>query len=206
MDASAAERLLAGGGGPEPIAEVLLRAAAPATPSELAGEEAAMVAFRMARYYGTRPAPKAPWVRRLLTVKAAAIGLAVLTAGGVALAAGTGVLPNPLELGNPPGTSSSTRTVSLTTRTGSSSNSTGPGNASPSPSLEGLCTAYLTHVANNPGKAWDNPAFSTLVAAAGTAEQVERFCTDLVATAHPSAPARPTEHPTGPPSPKPKKT
>jgi hypothetical protein len=214
IDASAAERLLAGGGGPEPVAKVLLRAAAPGTRGELSGEEAAVVAFRVARLYGhqtPQTAKAVTWGRRLLTVKAAAIGVAVLTAGGVALAAGTGVLPNPLEVGTPPGTSTSSSQTSLTSRTNgqSSSSSDTPGSASPSPSLEGLCSAYFGHIAANPGKAWDNPAFSTLVAAAGTAEDVESFCTQLLAgQPQPSGSARPTEHPTGPPSvkPTPKKT
>jgi hypothetical protein len=208
IDASTAERLLAGGHGPQPVADVLLRAAAPGTPGELAGEEAAVVAFRMATLYG-QPAARAStpttWGRRLLTVKAAAIGLAVVTAGGVALAAGTGALPNPLEFGTPPGTSSSSH-VSFTSRT-SGASSSGPGNASPAPSLKGLCTAYLAHIAANPGKAWDNVAFSTLVAAAGQAESVEPFCTALLAgQPGPSNTPRPTDHPTGPPSGRPTPT
>jgi hypothetical protein len=90
---------------------------------------------------------------------------------------------------------------------------------SPSPSLVGLCTAYLAGVAENPGRALDNPAFTALITAAGGKDNVIAYCTAILPSAHASGtpshptagpPSHPTEpssthpgastHPTGPPS------
>jgi hypothetical protein len=115
-----AERILrdAAGGpraGQDPLTAFLAAAAGPPADHELAGEEAAVAAFREARQgrqaeparehgQGRRPAPtpaparrRRPIVARVLTVKTAvALGLAATAAGGVALAAGTGALPGPI--------------------------------------------------------------------------------------------------------------
>ncbi|WP_147376269.1 hypothetical protein [Micromonospora radicis] len=72
----------------------------PAQPEEIAGEPAAMTAFRATAGIGAeartggRPRLGAA-LARLLTVKAAAV-VAATGLGGVALAAGTGALSNPL--------------------------------------------------------------------------------------------------------------
>jgi hypothetical protein len=100
-DRAAAERLLRGtptapATGPEPLASLLAAAAAPGRPDELAGEHAAVVAFRMAhRPPATQPRSRSmirTAVGKVLTAKAAAV-LAATTIGGVAVAASTGNLP-----------------------------------------------------------------------------------------------------------------
>lgn len=93
------------------LAGVLAAAAAPATEDELAGEEAAVAAFREARLAPV-PQPTAPDRRRpmataalarasrALSTKAVAAVLAATALGGVAVAAGTGNLPAALGGGS----------------------------------------------------------------------------------------------------------
>ncbi|MFC4054758.1 hypothetical protein ACFOY4_34155 [Actinomadura syzygii] len=100
LDRRTAERLLRRAGRPSPGAApldapldaLLAAAAAPARPDELAGEDAAVAAFRAA----PRPArqSRAAALRRLLTIKVVAIvgGSLVLT-GGAAYATITGRIP-----------------------------------------------------------------------------------------------------------------
>ncbi|GAA1237167.1 hypothetical protein GCM10009665_29150 [Kitasatospora nipponensis] len=125
IDRDAAEQLLGGAtggtqGGQGALAELLAAAAAPATGRELAGEEAAVAAFREAARPSTDRSPlpaslaksrsrsmtscapmrfRAP--ARFLGARAAAAALAVTALGGVAVAAGTGHLPE--VLGGPGG-------------------------------------------------------------------------------------------------------
>jgi hypothetical protein len=201
------------------LADRLALASAAAFPGELAGEDAAAAAFTavvgadLVPQPGRRPMSKSAVVAKLLTLKVAAIALAAVSAGGVALAASTGVLPNPLAPSNPghstPGPSR-----------GSGSDAT------PSPSMIGLCTAYLAGAGADHGKALESPAFSALITAAGGKDNVDAFCAALGVTApgsgrgagspsgqpttqpgatdHPTAEptAHPdsTDHPTGPPS------
>ncbi|MER7672948.1 hypothetical protein ABTY61_31455 [Kitasatospora sp. NPDC096128] len=154
IDRDAAEQLLGGavGGpsagqdasltgpdGPGQLARVLAAAAAPATAAELAGEEAALAAFREA---SLTPDPVVTPVRRrsmataalarAFSTKAAAAVLGATALCGVAVAAGTGNLPS--GLGGP---SEPEHTVATTgSPTGSSSGTptgtgTGTGSASP---------------------------------------------------------------------------
>ncbi|TYB49406.1 hypothetical protein [Actinomadura chibensis] len=102
LDRRTAERLLRRAGRPspgaappdppDPLDALLAAAAAPARPGELAGEDAAVAAFRAV----PRPArpSRAAALRRLLTIKVVAIvgGSLVLT-GGAAYATITGRLP-----------------------------------------------------------------------------------------------------------------
>ncbi|TYK50490.1 hypothetical protein [Actinomadura decatromicini] len=96
LDRRTAERLLRRAGrrspGAAPLDALLAAAAAPARPDELAGEDAAVAAFRAA----PRPArqSRAAALRRLLTIKVVAIvgGSLVLT-GGAAYATITGRIP-----------------------------------------------------------------------------------------------------------------
>ncbi|MEU9042450.1 MULTISPECIES: hypothetical protein [unclassified Kitasatospora] len=93
-------------GGPGQLARVLAAAAAPATAGELAGEEAALAAFREA---SLTPDPVVTPVRRrsmataalarAFSTKAAAAVLGATALCGVAVAAGTGNLPSPLSGG-----------------------------------------------------------------------------------------------------------
>ncbi|MFI6153084.1 hypothetical protein ACIBCA_10355 [Kitasatospora sp. NPDC051170] len=92
---------LTGPDGPGPVARVLAAAAAPATAGELAGEEAALAAFRAARL-ASEPVVTTPVRRRSMatatlarafSAKAAATVLGATALCGVAVAAGTGNLP-----------------------------------------------------------------------------------------------------------------
>jgi hypothetical protein len=150
---------------------------------------------------------------KLLTYKAATVAVVVIGTGGVALAASTGALPNPLNDHHPiPSASASTPQPD-----GRAEASRHPGNADPSPSLVGLCHAYLAGAGSDRGKALESPAFQALVTAAGSKDQVDGFCTGLLATPqpdqspdaqpsdrpshpdHPSHPARPTDTPSAHP-------
>jgi len=126
---------------------------------------------------------------KLLTVKAAAVA-AIALGGGVALAATTGVLPNPLNTnsGKPSATHS-----------GQPSHSPGA-KGSPSPNLEGLCKAYAAKPTGERGKALESPAFQALITAAGGVDKVTDYCTTLLPSAKPSKPAgRPSGSPAGAP-------
>lgn len=176
------DHLLAGGStAPEQqLAGLLAAAAAPARAEELAGEQDVMVAFRQARLADS-PAPRRQSMiklalAKLLTVKVAAAAAAATVAGGAALAA-TGNMPGPLgELG-----SAELRPApaeSAADRAGEGAG--GLGQASPSPSLEGLCQAYLAEVGEDRGRALESPAFHVLITKAGGADEVDAFCVELV--------------------------
>ena len=185
-----------------------LRAArGPAHRHELAGEPAALAAFRAAADLASERRPRRKSMlkialAKLLTVKAAA-AVAATGLGGVALAAGTGALPNPLFA--PPATHVPATHVPAThapatpgTTPSHPDGRSGPTDAadSPSPSLVGLCRAYTAGAATNPAKALKNPAFAKLVDAAGGADNVEEYCAATTKDT-PGAPGRPTINPTG---------
>jgi len=211
LDPETADRLLAGrGDGPPRLSELLAHAAGPARPAELAGEEAAVAVFRSAQTAPV-PAPRRRIVAvrwtRWVTVKAGAFALA-LAAGGVAVAAGTGVLPSPLRNdGVTPGrTPQSTAFVSASGTGQDSSVGPAAGGASPSAYLRGLCTAFLAHDGNAADKATENPAYAKLIVAAGGVGNVTQYCQSLLngplGTATPEH-GKADGHPTGPPSPHP---
>lgn len=133
---------------------------------------------------------------KLLTVKAAAIAAVVVGTGGVALAASTGALPNPLH-GHHPVPAASADPSHLGGRPTASGH---PGNADPSPSLVGLCHAYTAGAGSDHGKALDSPAFKALLTAAGGKTNVDGFCTNLLTTASAHPDETPTGHPGGKPS------
>lgn len=135
------------------VAHVLAAAAAPAVADELAGEEAALAAFREARLAPVPavPAPSAPVRRRSMataalarafSTKAVAVVLGATALGGVAVAAGTGNLPSALGGGSEeprpsllaPATASSAPVASSAADSGSSTRrpSTGPSTTGPS--------------------------------------------------------------------------
>jgi len=196
------------------LAAVLRAAAGPTRPGELAGRRQAVAAFHGARR-NPAPYPRRQSMRaallKLLTIKAAVVGAVVVGTGGVALAASTGALPNPLHSHPAPAASADQSHPG-----GRPATSDHPGNADPSPSLVGLCHAYTAGAGSEHGKALDSPAFQALLGAAGGKSNVDGFCTKLLATAaahpdgapsdHPGAEpsevptAHPTEHPTGRPS------
>lgn len=157
------------------LAAVLRAAAAPAHPGELAGEEAALVAFRAAAE--TAPGPPSLWrtvLAKVLTVKAV-IALTVAGSAGVVVAATGGVLPTPWSA-DPPAEQSSTAApapppapTARTTEPGS------PETTAPeTPSIAELCERYASH--ENPEKALTDPAFRPLVTAAGKKDKVTDYC------------------------------
>lgn len=176
------------------LAWLLAAAAAPSGERELSGETNAVVAFRAAHLV---PATKPTWrqsmsVTKLLAVKVLLTATGVTAGGGVALAAATGHLPAALGGQSP-------ASPSATAAPGTSA--THPA-ASPSPNLKGLCTAYTKGVADSPGKALDNPAFSALITAAGGKSDVAAFCATLPANVTPghTQTARPAGKPTALPT------
>ena len=199
-----AENLLdaAGGDLQHPLLAATLRAAAgPGRPGELAGRHQALAAFHHARQHPVvgqrRPSTIKATLLKLLTVKAAAIAAVVVGTGGVALAASTGALPNPLNNHPAPSASNS--------HPGAPDASSRPGSADPSPSLVGLCHAYTAGAGSEHGKALENPAFQALLTAAGGKDNVDAFCTEILASAKPDQPTshpmgQPTGHPTGQPT------
>ncbi|SCG51592.1 hypothetical protein GA0070614_2025 [Micromonospora coxensis] len=114
---------------------------------------------------------------KLLTLKAGATVLAVTATGGVAVAAANGALPHPLtEAGAKPSAHATGAPADKGTTTGSTG-----AKGTPSPSLVGLCRAYVAKAADNPGKALENPAFTVLVTTAGDREKVAAYCDSLLA-------------------------
>lgn len=200
-----AERLLDGAradpqDGLDTLARLLAATCAPASPGEFVGEEATLDAFR-AMHLGPVPQTRRSSMletalAKLLTLKVAgAAAVTVAATGGVALAAGNGVLPNPL--------SSETATVQQSTSPApgkpAAAGETGKPAPSPSPNLVGLCRAYTAGAAaSNPGKAAENPAFTVLITAAGDKEKVAAYC-DALLGADKGGHTVPTARPTGRP-------
>jgi len=215
LDAETAERLIAGDRvEPHHLADLLSWTAGPAHESEMVGEEAATLAFRSARIHDVparhrRRRPARRWAR-LVSVKAAAVGLAVAGAG-VALAAGTGVIPSPLHLPEPAFTATSSAGGSH--RPGATT--AGAVSATPMPpATHGQCSRFLnrpksggvdgTEDNNGEGSSQqDDPdpnktkavrkgfVPADLAALAGGADKVEAFCRNVIArkpgVAHPDS-------------------
>jgi hypothetical protein len=135
---------------------------------------------------------------RALTVKILA-AVTATTAGGMALAASTGMLPNPLGRLAPPVSAN----PSAAHPTAMRSHQTLDDEASraddaaqeagdtgtptpPSSSLVGTCHAYLVADKADHGKALGNPAFTALIAAAGGDGKVGPFCQTLLAAPSPA--------------------
>lgn len=182
LDRETAERLLDGegataGASASRLSHMLRAAAVPGRPHELSGVDAAVIAFRAAR--AKRPARRT-W-RGLLAVIIAA--LAVL-GGGYAFASTTGIIPAPFNFvpqpelpANPPGASPSRPSAGTTKPV--------PPSPGPSPeviapqALRGLCQAFMNKPPAERGKALESPAFADLVEAAGGADGVEAYCTEV---------------------------
>lgn len=203
LDRVTAEALLRGDRGVRRatgrLGGTLAAAAAPAHPHELAGLPAALAAFQAA---GRNPAVEhrrtsviRTWLTKVLTVKAAAV-LAVTAAGGMALAATTGTLPNPLH--GPSVEASASHDTGKPSDKPSHPGSRG--SADPSPSLVGLCHAFTAGAGSDHGKALENPAFTALITAAGGKDKVDTFCKNVLASAGPSDHPDASDHPSGQPS------
>jgi hypothetical protein len=230
------ERLLAGDPtGPDHrgLAALLDAAQAPASPRELAGEQAAVAGY-VAAYREAVPTsmPKGrrrvriPSPARAAAVKVAA-GVAVLAVGGGALAAETGRLPAGAQqrahdlfsaAGVPaPRTTAPTGTAPATTPTTGTATTPTPAPTSatavPTPTtattttstaaIRGLCRAWAAQQKPH-GKAMTAAARRALAAAAGGADRIPAFCADQLGTPAPTA--TPTPKPKGKPSSKPAHT
>lgn len=215
IDRAYAERLLAGdpGAGGE-LVDVLAAASAPAGPHELRGEDAATAMFRAAR---TGQASHVPARRRPATTRSRRVAtrfavvvlvLGGLGAGGAAVAASTGVLPAvPHHHRATPGGSASPRfgrpasgstppTAPATGLGGPDPSTAGPA----SPSLFGLCHAYLAKVDAGRPTAADDARFARLATAVGGASNVATYCRALLASRSHGAGKGAPPHPTGSPA------
>ncbi|MEV4463862.1 hypothetical protein AB0J51_09585 [Micromonospora echinofusca] len=213
MDQETVERLLGGPvldpqDGPHPVASLLTAVRAAPHPRELAGEEAAVRAYRLVR--AGRP-PELPQRRRPALagfgVRAALAGAALALTGGVALAATGGTLPHPLRAPAP--TTAAVQPApdpdaSRTAVPDPSRASTGGVDSRPEPdaAVRQSCRAYRADV---PGGALDDAALADLIRAAGGREEVAGYCERVLAD-EPRSPGpagspsgRPGADPTGPP-------
>jgi len=215
--------------GHQPLAELLSAARQFRPAGDGAGLDAALAAFRSA---SAHIAPRSVRRRSMLKHTAAKLaatkliaagGLALAATGGVAAAA-TGHLPSPLphsgnasataraavsshnpQLAPVDATSSSAPASSSSAAqpTASSTPSDRP-DGTPSPSLTGLCRAWLARPHQH-GKADSSAAFTVLVTTAGGTDSVAGYCTTLLSSAPSSSSSEssePTESddPTGEPS------
>lgn len=208
------------------LAQIIAAARGPATSDELAGEAAAMIRFQAARLEPA--AAHGVTVRKRMSDKllAAKVGIAAALAaaatGGVALAAAAHTQTEPAHHALPASTSvaapshDGTPTPKATKAAvppppshaaAASAAPTAPGgagshpSASPSPSLRGLCIAYLANEITG-GKRMNNPAFGALVTAAGGKDKITTYCLTLLrADPHPTRPAK--SYSIGPPIPSP---
>jgi len=196
-DRRTAEQLLDGApaAGGHPLNALLAAVAAPARDSELAGEHAAVAAFRAARLTSAAQ-PRRPLLAKLLSAKlAAVVAVLAVAIGGVATAAVIGYLPGPLggnsHVAPPSRTSDPTTsaaippltthpTTTTTTAENGDNNAAGASSGTPSPSMTGLCKAFTAGAGSDHGKALDNPAFSALITAAGGRDNVDAYCADLL--------------------------
>ncbi|MEV7519404.1 hypothetical protein [Streptomyces sp. NPDC091371] len=228
IDRATAEQLLDGAGagaapGHDALAGLLAAVSAPAGDGELAGEQAAMAAFRSARLApvsdGSSAVVAAPRKRKLRTpamllgAKVAAT-VAAAALGGVAVAAGTGNLP--AALGGKPESSAPARAASapsLDAAEPTPRKLAGSPEAVPAELAE-LCRAYAANgggaqPAPAPSEVLSEPRFAPLVAAAGGPAGVPGYCAPVVGgqgTTPGGSPApRPTEDRRGA-SPKPGKS
>ncbi len=201
MERDAVESLL-NGDARQPIErDVLLRllaaASAPARPHELAGEEAAVHAFRRRATTPARRPGRRAFLAKLLTVKVTA-ALAVTALGGATVAAATGALPRiPGTAGfgarpatpAPPPTHSRKPTNKGAGAGGPAVPASSPSTAA-SPSLADLCRAFVTDVDSKPPgdrekiKQQDlkNPIYAPLVVAAGGTGKAMPYCVRLLKT------------------------
>ncbi|SCG44706.1 hypothetical protein GA0070560_10487 [Micromonospora halophytica] len=195
----------------DPLARLLSAAAGPTRPGELAGEDAAVAAFRAARAAG--PAAVAPPRRRrgLTTgVVAWIAGVAATATAGVAFAAVTIDRPTGPERPPRPSAPAPTSADDTPDRTGTPTGGTSSGGPSATPGpvpstaagsdrpgapggpagtaqLTGLCRGYLAKPAAQREKALRTPAYADLVDAAGGAERVDAYCQGLVPEQSPAA-------------------
>ncbi|MEV0944524.1 hypothetical protein AB0I90_29680 [Micromonospora wenchangensis] len=220
-----AERLLGptGPGAPpstdDPLTRLLAAAAAPARPDELAGEQAALAAFRAARGAAAPgPAPAGrrrprlttgvvAWIAALAATATAGVAFAAVTLdrpaervpGPVPSVTGTGSVPPSPHRSDPSRQSPSRRPGGTAPGGGPSAPPAPPGHSGPASAgkLVGQCRAYLAKPPPQRAKALTKPGYADLVAAAGGTDRVEAYCRTLVPEHPPAGPAGGTG---GPPS------
>ncbi|MDJ0381970.1 hypothetical protein [Streptomyces sp. G-G2] len=210
IDQSTAEQLLgaspvAATGDHEALVGLLGAAAAPAAEGELVGEQAALAAFRAAQL-APAPAPQHPrkWPMRkptlakLLSAKVAAVAVATAL-GGVAVAAGAGHLPAALG-GDPARGEPGPAVTSAAATVGAVPPAATRRPAAPVPTeLVEPCRAYVRAVGARPKDVPADQRFAVLVAAAGSPENVPRYCAPALDA--PDAPSLEPTAPAGRPSP-----
>jgi hypothetical protein len=158
------------------LARLLAAATAPATPEELAGEQAALAEFRAVML--SRPPALAPrrasMPSKLLTVKAAAAALvAVLSIGGVAAAA-NGLLPGQARR--------VADQAQSTTAAGAAAQGLGEAAVTDlDNATQGLCRAWQAGKGAGSGSRADASAFQALAAAAGGSDNIAEYCADVTA-------------------------
>ncbi len=168
----------------------------PARPGELAGEEALMAAFRAhaARPPVARQSLKGT-LARLLTIKVGALCAAVLSVGGVAVAASTGTLPGPLAgLGRGGPASASQPAPKVVANPPRSSHPTA------TPALVAHCHDYLGWDKERRRLALAQPDFRDLVEGARGKDPnaIENFCGQVAPTPSPLPSRSPNAPPVAP--------
>ena len=204
IDAAAADRLLRGEtvAGHERVARLLDAAAGPARPEELVGRSAAVAAFRAARLAPLSQRRSSIFksvLAKILTVKIAALAIAIGGVGGVALAAGTGNLPDPVRRHLP-------GAADLSHRPHPGGSGARPGRSASAYPLGQLCRAYAERDRDQRRSALaDDPQFRELVVQAGSRDldTVDRFCSVVgtgTGTGTGAPGGAPSGHPGGAPS------
>jgi hypothetical protein len=172
-------------------------AAVPGSAEEMSGQSAIMAAFEAVQLAG-RGAPQARYRKTRILTKVVSVKLAIIImaaiAGGLALAASTGVLPNPLY--------PAPRLSAHPSGHPSPSHSPAPSHpaANPTASLAGLCQAYLASDHAERDAHLASPAFRELITAAGGTAHVEGYCVALVGPPAAKASHHPTSKPSAHPS------
>ncbi|WP_157411106.1 hypothetical protein [Actinoplanes rectilineatus] len=200
MDRETAEGALRGdlSALPDGLAQVLRAAQAPGRPHELAGEDAAVAAFRAAGHApgDARIRRRSTILTRLLSLKVAAAAFATTaTIGGVALAAGTGTFSAAPPASSPVSDLASAgreagqeakREAAGQKATGPETAGLGTASATPGPSatatpqrLAQLCTEFTGQDEQERDRALDAGYYGELVDRAGERDEVGRFCGDL---------------------------
>jgi hypothetical protein len=182
LDEGTVDRLLAGRLSPADapsgyaaVAKLVAAAAAPASPEELASERLVMAEFAavMQTHPPTLVPRRANVLSKLASVKAAAALLAaVLSIGGV-VAAATGLLPGQAEQAADQAAST----------TGAAAAGHGLGEAAlaalDGAAKAGLCQAWQAGQGADHGRRADSPAFRALRVAAGGADKVAAYCSEV---------------------------
>ncbi|MCW6004837.1 hypothetical protein K1W54_09590 [Micromonospora sp. CPCC 205371] len=211
IDRVSAERLLRGGldvreTGSRRLADLLAAAAAPHSGGPVAGETAAMAAFRAAQVAPDSGAQRRSMLKTALakigTVKVAAVCAAVLGVGGVAAAATSSGAAGPLGFagfGGPRAESPRPTTKPTGTPSPRPDHSVRP------EGLVGLCHEYIGRDRDHRKATLDDRRFNELADRAGgrDRDKADRFCDDLLRRWPSASPKeRPSGTPSGTPSPR----